>query len=77
VDVVSREGMSLPSGRVAKAIRESAGVSQEALAQVLGVSRVAVSRYEHGRRRPRRSLAVHYVEILQALQQVTGRAVQS
>jgi transcriptional regulator with XRE-family HTH domain len=57
----------LPTPAVARAIRESAGVSQAALAEELGVDRVTVARWEGGTRRPRGELLRQYVELLEAI----------
>jgi transcriptional regulator with XRE-family HTH domain len=64
---VQRE-RQLPSARVLKGIREMAGVSQQRLADELGVHRVSVARWEIGTRRPHGELLGRYLELLEALQ---------
>jgi DNA-binding transcriptional regulator YiaG len=61
----------LPPPAAARAIRESAGVSQAALAAQLGVARLTVSRWEAGTRKPRRPLAVAYARLLDELREAT------
>jgi transcriptional regulator with XRE-family HTH domain len=48
-------------------LRERAGLSQEAIAGVLGISRPAVTRWESGARTPRGAALVQYVELLNRL----------
>lgn len=55
---------SLPTPGKAKAIREAAGISQERLAEELGVHRVTLTRWELGERRPRGASRLKYAEIL-------------
>jgi transcriptional regulator with XRE-family HTH domain len=45
-------------------LRLNAGLSQEDVAQVLGVSRPAVTRYESGAREPRSPYRLRYVDLL-------------
>jgi len=59
------------SPRVAKAIREAAGVSQQQVADELHVSRVCVARWEGGERSPRGSRLIAYVDLLRQLQEVS------
>jgi DNA-binding transcriptional regulator YiaG len=54
------------SGR-GRRVRELAGVSQGALADVCGVDGSAVSRWERGHRSPRGQAAVAYAKALRAL----------
>ena len=49
---------------IARALREQAGLTQKDVAEVLGVSRAAICRYEKGDRTPRGERAVRYLEIL-------------
>ena len=57
----------LPAPARAKAIREAAGVSQERLAEELGVHRVTLARWELGERRPRGHSKIAYAELLEQL----------
>lgn len=47
------EGKTLPSPSMRRAIREEAGLTQGELAQLLGVARNTVSRWEQGLHEPR------------------------
>lgn len=49
---------------VLKSIRKQRGLSQEAIAELLGTSKQVISRYERGERVPKLSVAVKYAEIL-------------
>jgi len=51
----------------AQTIRERAGVSQQEIACVLGVSGASVSRWESHHRTPRADVAVRYAQLLRAL----------
>ncbi|MWJ18488.1 XRE family transcriptional regulator [Clavibacter michiganensis subsp. michiganensis] len=62
----------LPTPALARAIRETAGVSQARIAEELGVTRMAVSRWERGTRRPRGPLLIAYAAVLRDLQTATG-----
>lgn len=62
----------LPAPALARAIREAAGVSQERIAQELGVDRVTVTRWESGARRPRGAQAVAYARLLEQLKEAVG-----
>jgi transcriptional regulator with XRE-family HTH domain len=68
-----RLARQLPSPRIAKLIREEAGVSQQRLADELGVNRVTVARWELGLRRPRGSHLERYSELLDALRAELAR----
>jgi DNA-binding transcriptional regulator YiaG len=57
----------LPLPKVAKAIREGAGVSQARMARALHVHRVTVARWESGDRAPRGELRRQYMELLDEL----------
>jgi DNA-binding transcriptional regulator YiaG len=61
--------LPLPPER--RQIRERAGVSQAVLANSLGVTDAAVSRWEGGERRPRGQLLERYVEALAIMQRAT------
>lgn len=67
VTEVQRE-RQLPSARVLRGIRQTAGVSQQRLADELGVHRVSVARYELGLRRPHGAILVRYLALLEQLQ---------
>lgn len=62
----------LPPAPVAKAIRAAAGVSQQQVADELGVDRVTVARWEGGQRRPRGALLSRYVDLLDALREAAS-----
>jgi DNA-binding transcriptional regulator YiaG len=55
---------------MARAIRESAGVSQARLAAELGVHRMTVVRWESGARSPRSDQRAAYAALLAELQKV-------
>jgi DNA-binding transcriptional regulator YiaG len=57
----------LPAPPIRRALREHHGLSQCQLAQLLGVDRASVSRYESGDRTPRPSIAERYLDILERL----------
>ncbi|WP_158657677.1 helix-turn-helix domain-containing protein [Blastococcus saxobsidens] len=59
----------LPPPRVARAIRQAAGVSQIRLAQELGVHRMTVARWENGSRQPREGQRQAYAALLEALRE--------
>jgi transcriptional regulator with XRE-family HTH domain len=66
-----RESLALPSPRVAREIRQAAGVSQARLAEELGVWELTVYRWEAGARTPRGELRRSYARLLAELDQVT------
>lgn len=59
-----RESRQLPSPSVARDIRLAAGVSQQRLADELGVQRNTISRWEAGERHPSPSLRARYARVL-------------
>ena len=61
----------LPTPRLARAIRESAHVSQVRLAAEIGVHRLTLVRWERGTSRPRGASLAAYVELLERLQEVS------
>lgn len=69
-DVVAER--RLPSPGLARAIRQSAGVSQARIAHELGVHPVSVARWEAGTRTPRGELRRRYAGLLAELQQVSA-----
>jgi transcriptional regulator with XRE-family HTH domain len=62
-----RVAKSLPTPKMARAIREAAGLSQGRIADALGVSRVTIYRWEGGFRKPRRKSRAAYAALLLAL----------
>jgi transcriptional regulator with XRE-family HTH domain len=60
-------GRRLPDPGIRRLLREQAGLSQDELAGVLGVSRPAVTRWELGQRTPRGDLAERYAAALDRL----------
>lgn len=62
-----RMAKSLPSPKMARALREAAGLSQGRIAAALGVSRVAVYRWEGGLRKPRKKNRAAYAALLAAI----------
>lgn len=68
-----RDSLSLPPPSVAKAIRESAFVTQDRMAEELHTHRVTVARWEAGTRSPRGELRREYARLLRRLQrEVSG-----
>ena len=63
-----RATRQMPPPEMARAIRIAAGVSQEALANELEVSRLSIIRWEAGTCRPRGERAARYAELMRALQ---------
>lgn len=57
----------LPDPSIRRALRVHHGLSQGQLAELLGVDRASVSRYESGDRTPRPSIAERYLDILERL----------
>ena len=62
----------LPSPLIARAIRESADVTQERVADALEVHRLTVARWESGERRPRGANRAAYARLLRELQEVNS-----
>lgn len=69
-----RELRRLPAPQIRSAIRRAAGVTQQQLADELGVDRVTVARWELGHRTPRGELRRRYVDLLEALHRETDVA---
>jgi transcriptional regulator with XRE-family HTH domain len=63
-----RTALRLPPPTRAREIRMAAGISQQRLADELGVDRVTVARWELGDRRPRGQLLMRYARVLIELQ---------
>lgn len=59
----------LPPPILRRAIRKAAGITQAEIADQVGVSRAAVSRWEEGTRNPRRRHRVRYHVVLSDLSQ--------
>ena len=57
----------LPSPKIRRAVRESAGISQTDLAKALNVDRATVSRWESGDRRPGPDVLQRYLAALDRL----------
>ena len=57
----------MPAAPIRRALREHHGLSQGQLADLLGVDRASVSRYESGERSPRSSVAERYLDVLERL----------
>lgn len=57
----------LPPPSIARAIRDEADVSQQQLADELGVNRVTIARWELGERVPRGELRLRYIDLLDEL----------
>lgn len=57
----------LPDPSIRRALREHHGLSQGQLADLLGVDRASVSRYESGERSPRAAVAERYLDVLERL----------
>lgn len=62
----------LPPPAVARAIRDAAGVSQQQVADELGVNRVSVARWELGERVPRGELRLRYIDLLDELREAAS-----
>lgn len=67
-----RTRRSLPAPSVARAIRESAGVSQARLALEVGVTKATIARWEGSTRRPRGDLRAKYAATLAILQEASA-----
>lgn len=57
----------LPEPEQRRSIREAAGLTQQDIADVVGVSRQAITAWEAGDRYPRKAQLARYVEALTAL----------
>lgn len=67
-----KQARRLPPPAIARGIRDAAGVSQQQVADELGVNRVSVARWELGVRVPRGELRLRYVELLDELREAAG-----
>ena len=63
----SRTRRQLPQPQIRRLLRTRAGLSQEAVASVLGIDRAALSRWESGQRTPRGQLCRDYAAVLERL----------
>lgn len=57
----------LPSPSERRKLRDTAGLTQQELADAIGVTRAAISQWEAGTRTPRGSLLDRYVDAIRAL----------
>ncbi len=57
----------LPPPAARRQLRERLGLTQEDIAEALGVDRASISRYEAGARVPRGPIAEAYIELLERL----------
>jgi DNA-binding XRE family transcriptional regulator len=69
----ARDRRRLPEPAVRRLLREGAHLTQADVAHVLGVSRVACTRWESGTRTPRGELAERYRALLDRLAQEAAR----
>lgn len=58
---------ALPAPAMCRAIRVSAGLTQADVAEILGVSRETVARWELGTRAPRGEILLRYLDLLDTL----------
>jgi transcriptional regulator with XRE-family HTH domain len=58
---------TLPSPALCRELRLQAQLSQQDIADALGVHRESVSRWERGERSPRGDLLLNYVDVLRSL----------
>lgn len=64
---------TLPTPALRRALREAADVSQSVLADYVGVSRAAISRWESGDRTPRGTNRIAYVAALRELRELVRK----
>jgi transcriptional regulator with XRE-family HTH domain len=64
---------SFPSPTLRRHLRERAGLTQQDVADALGVDRATVARYELGQRTPGGDLLARYSSLLDELMQTLGR----
>jgi DNA-binding transcriptional regulator YiaG len=67
-----KQARRLPPPAVARAIRDAAEVSQQAVADELHVHRVSVARWELGQRMPRGKLRLRYIDLLDELREAVS-----
>jgi HTH-type transcriptional regulator/antitoxin MqsA len=63
----SKRRRSLPEPSIRRLLRTRAALSQQEIADLLGVTRPAVTRWELGERTPRGDLAERYSDVLDRL----------
>jgi transcriptional regulator with XRE-family HTH domain len=63
----ARARRSLPSPAVCRDLRLGAGITQAEIAEVLGVDRASVTRWESGTREPRGDVRLAYIDLLARL----------
>lgn len=61
--------LELPQPDERRALREQAGLTQQEMADAIGVTRAAISQWEAGTRTPRGPLLDRYVEAIRALRE--------
>lgn len=61
---IAQAARRTPSGRLARELRRSAGLTQADVAQALGVNRVTVTRWETGVQRPHGELRDRWADLL-------------
>ncbi|MEV3846881.1 helix-turn-helix transcriptional regulator [Streptomyces microflavus] len=61
--------LDLPCPEQRRELRESAGLSQQELADIVGVTRQAVSHWESGIRTPRGPVLNRYIDAIRALRE--------
>ncbi|MBT2391635.1 helix-turn-helix transcriptional regulator [Streptomyces sp. ISL-1] len=59
--------LELPQPDERRALREAAGLTQQEVADAIGVTRAAISQWEAGTRTPRGALLDRYVDAIRAL----------
>jgi DNA-binding transcriptional regulator YiaG len=69
-----RARRELPPPQLRRALRKAAGVSLDALAREVGVTRQCVGHWEAGRRYPRGAALQRYVAALRLLQEEASAA---
>ena len=69
VRALLRAPADLPEPAERRSLRETAGVSQQQLADALGVTRAAISHWETGTRSPRGELRHRYVSAIRVLRE--------
>jgi DNA-binding transcriptional regulator YiaG len=62
-------GRELPTPEECREIRENAGLSQQEVADAVGVAKATISHWEAGARTPRGVLRIRYAEAIRALRE--------